>query len=275
MSRKLAAAILVLSSLSATPVLSQPIELRPAELPPVSFDGREFVDSRGCVFLRSTFGGEVTWVPRFGPDRQPVCGATPTRFAVEAPPRVQPVPQPAGTTARPAPAPAFGKEPPARAAPRRAVAPARSAPPRPRYRGTDASGRHPDCPTQAQFGQMVRTSGGRIMVLCVASPDQFPEGLFRTPGQAVHAPVALPPDTVLPPVAHAARGVHVQVGSFRVPENATRLQARLAQQGYAVRVHRVNGLHVVTVGGFTSGAQAQNALHHVRSMGFRDAFLRH
>ncbi|WP_170207055.1 hypothetical protein [Roseinatronobacter monicus] len=56
--------------------------LDPAELPPAGFEGREYVDSRGCVFLRSTFGGEVTWVPRYGPDRQPVCNGTPSADAI-------------------------------------------------------------------------------------------------------------------------------------------------------------------------------------------------
>ncbi len=55
--------------------------LAPENLPPESFDGREFVDSAGCTFLRSTFGGEVVWVPRYGDDREPVCGRTPTDFA--------------------------------------------------------------------------------------------------------------------------------------------------------------------------------------------------
>ena len=90
----------------------------PAELPPADFEGREYTDSQGCVFLRSTFGGEVTWVPRFGPDRQPVCNGTeevaaqsadddttPNATDDAAQPEEQqqvaeqPVPQPAGSNA--------------------------------------------------------------------------------------------------------------------------------------------------------------------------------
>lgn len=65
-------------------VQAQTNGLDPANLPPAGFDGREFVDSAGCAFLRSTFGGEVTWVPRYGPDRTPVCDQTPTDFAAAA-----------------------------------------------------------------------------------------------------------------------------------------------------------------------------------------------
>ena len=53
----------------------------PVNMPPDGFDGRAFVDSDGCAFLRSTFDGQVTWVPRYGSDREPICGQTPTEFA--------------------------------------------------------------------------------------------------------------------------------------------------------------------------------------------------
>lgn len=243
----------------------------PAELPPAGYDAREFTDSRGCVFLRSTFGGAVTWVPRYGADRQPVCDGTPSIRAEVREPAVQPVPQPVGSVPRAAPV-ATGKEPV------RATAPARRHTPRtPALRHADASGRHPDCPQNAPFGQVVRASDARLLVICVSSIDQFPEGLGPNAGN--RGPVALPRNTVMPAAAPAPQnersvGSHLQVGSFRVPDNATRLRARLQAQGLPAGIHLASGLNVVTVGPFSDASQAHHAMDIVRRMGFRDAFFR-
>ncbi len=53
----------------------------PAEFPPASFSGKQYVDSRGCIYIRAGIDGNVTWVPRVGRDRKQVCGFKPTAVA--------------------------------------------------------------------------------------------------------------------------------------------------------------------------------------------------
>jgi hypothetical protein len=53
----------------------------PAELPPADFAGRQYVDSRGCVFVRAEVDGRVAWAPRLDRDRTPLCGYRPSLAA--------------------------------------------------------------------------------------------------------------------------------------------------------------------------------------------------
>lgn len=50
----------------------------PAEIPPASFKGSQYVDSKGCVYIRAGVDGNTTWVPRVSRARKVVCGLTPS-----------------------------------------------------------------------------------------------------------------------------------------------------------------------------------------------------
>jgi hypothetical protein len=52
--------------------------IRPAELPPAGYAGQQYVDSRGCLFMRAGTPGNVLWLPRVTRDGVPLCGNPPS-----------------------------------------------------------------------------------------------------------------------------------------------------------------------------------------------------
>ncbi|SFH14177.1 hypothetical protein SAMN04488020_10778 [Palleronia marisminoris] len=57
----------------------------PAEFPPASFQGAEYVDSAGCLYVRGGTGATSIWVPRVTSDRRVICGLRPTLPVIAAP----------------------------------------------------------------------------------------------------------------------------------------------------------------------------------------------
>ncbi|WP_268955360.1 SPOR domain-containing protein [Roseovarius salincola] len=112
----------------------------PAEFPPASYSGRQYVDSNGCVFLRAGVSGNTTWIPRVTRQRKMICGAKPslaktrtaqapaaapakTRTAAKAPAKAAPQPK-----AKPQPQPQKVRQVAKQAPPKVVRAPAVAAP---------------------------------------------------------------------------------------------------------------------------------------------------
>lgn len=51
---------------------------QPAELPPASYKGAQYVDSRGCVFMNASYQGAAQWVARVDRKHKVLCGYPPT-----------------------------------------------------------------------------------------------------------------------------------------------------------------------------------------------------
>ncbi|EAR52042.1 hypothetical protein OG2516_13494, partial [Oceanicola granulosus HTCC2516] len=87
---------LVLGQAAGAQVLREPGP--PSEQPPAGYAGTQYVDSRGCVYVRAGISGNVTWVPRVNRGREQLCGFTPTGedgpVAAAPPPRTAPPPNP-------------------------------------------------------------------------------------------------------------------------------------------------------------------------------------
>lgn len=94
----------------ATPVVARD-PIRPAELPPPDYAGEQYVDSRGCMFVRAGTAAQVIWVPRVSRDGTPSCDNPPSGRRVPVAEEIGVQPYVPGQAASAAPATADAPEP--------------------------------------------------------------------------------------------------------------------------------------------------------------------
>lgn len=280
-------------------------QTRPAEAPPPRYDGREFVDSNGCVFARVGITATIGWVPRIGPDGEAICGKTPT-FGPPAGKALAAAPDEGAPAAAEVSAEAPAAAPPARQAPRtRAKAAARRPGPlllvEAELLGTGAL----ICPAHVTSASRYWLSDGRRITKCGPPADDpvvFVNGL-GVPGLAVAgadpepdasraaralgdkgyrvvwtgqtgSPVTAPATST--PALAAGVAHFVQVGAFAVPANVDRALGAIAELDLpaARQTLHKGALTAVLAGPFPTVEAASRALDALTSSGYPNAYLR-
>lgn len=280
----------------------------PREQPPASFDGQQFVDSRGCVFLRAARDGKPFWVQRLTGDRQPMCGYQPTVIEQTVTQDTATPETMAGADtdlaeAGPDQTEADQTGPDKTGADTAAAAPdvADLSPELalPRLNGVGTGGTHsgklPEaevaviapCPPDAQAPRLAPISdlpvpatfspppGYAVAKVRVKDPGDQASTKVEKPAEAkvgkARKDKERPRDAAKAPM----RGLYVQVGVYRVRANAKGAQAQMEALGLPAGQVRVGKcLRSVRAGPFESREQAAKALMAIRAAGFSDAYIR-
>ncbi|MDE3029101.1 MAG: SPOR domain-containing protein [Paracoccaceae bacterium] len=264
----------------------------PTNPPPASFSGIQFVDSRGCVFMRAGYGGVVKWVPRVDSTHNVLCGFKPTetgggvQVAQAAPtataaPTTMPMATVASTVSPTSYAAPVAHPAAVQVATASVVAPANRVvqsevqtaivPPK-GYKVVWDDGRlnpmrGPRTAAGEEAMNQIWTRSVPARLIAVTAKSQ---------GAALSKVTYLayePQQAVRVSTSSAATGRFVQIGTFGVPANAARVEAQLRALGLPVETGHLRAMQTVMVGPLAAG-QVASALVAVHSAGFADAYVR-
>ncbi|QDC08656.1 hypothetical protein FHY55_05105 [Oceanicola sp. D3] len=289
--RVLSAAAVVASLFSGAMAQAQS-KGTPAEFPPASYKGAQYVDSKGCVFVRAGFEGAVSWVPRMTRGRKQICGVSPT-FAKAPKPNV-PVVTDAPTrtvAARPAPAQTQTRTRAAtsgEATTRTRVVKQRSSVPSATTRSEPRVVRRAATPETRQAS--TRTTTETRVIRRQSSTSSVTRGeprvVRREVAPAPRQPAAQPrvvrrsaasaPATTRQPAA-ASSGRYVQVGTFFDDIEARQTASRLRGAGLPVRTRamtRSGKRMTIVMAGPLAGSALTAGLRKARALGFSSAYVR-
>lgn len=299
--------LILLAALCAH-VLPVGATVTPTELPPADFTSRQYIDSKGCVFLRDGDG----WTPRLARDETALCGYPPTLSARRQSPDQ-------AISLYPEAAPKAGQVEAALV--ELVSAQARQGEvvvdPRERVRLADADDQADNAPAKELRAEMIAGPGIRSAIgqglrpnqrLCdllghaqagkrVAGSDPT-EGFCGTllaldiPRVAYAKPRAV---TALKLPAQAGRAEkkviaskkkpaarsghkYVQIGVYADRRNADRAIRQVSALGMGIVRQRNRGagpaLHIIMAGPFADRAGLDAALRRIRAAGYRDAYTR-
>ncbi|WP_219929156.1 SPOR domain-containing protein [Albidovulum aquaemixtae] len=251
----------------------------PREAPPADYAGNQYVDSGGCAFVRAGIGGQVTWIPRLGRDRQPVCGLEPSLSAGAAPAAQPEAPSP--TPSAPATAEATVR---AAAAPAAAVM---AAPAKKRARKAAPTGTRlvrvrtvgkaaTYCVEGIDAAQRYLLSDGRRVTQCAEETEGEPVAYLNglgVPGLTV--------EPNAPRAADARRAEKADRGDYRVVWS----NGKLSPAGQAAKASgratgstkasaSGHGARYVQVGAYAEPANADRAVAGLKAMGLPVATAR-